>query len=98
MIAPRPVCVAGGVLVGLIVVAGVRRRAGARARNDPARQFADYPYAPPMRPHVVDADGHAARAVRLSAAPRGSARAALRRGSSAPMPLRWFSRRPLAVG
>ena len=38
----------------------------------------DYPFAPPMRPHLVGRRGKGARAVRLSGAPGGSARAALR--------------------
>jgi len=37
------------VLIGLVAVS-----ASALAPNDPARQFQDYEYAPPMRPHVLD--------------------------------------------
>ncbi len=45
----------GLVLLGTIAVAAV---AGpALVQHDPARQFADAAYAPPMRPHVVDEAG-----------------------------------------
>jgi peptide/nickel transport system permease protein len=50
-----------GVLVGaalLAAVAVVALAAPALAPHEVAQQFDDYGYAPPMRPHVLDADGH----------------------------------------
>jgi peptide/nickel transport system permease protein len=41
----------------LVLIAVIALSAGALAPNDPTRQFPDYEYAPPMRPHVVDDDG-----------------------------------------
>ena len=47
---------AGLALIAL--VAFVTLAAGAIAPHDPGRQFADLGFAPPMRPHVFDDDGH----------------------------------------
>lgn len=50
----------GGVLTGaalLAVLGAAALAAPALAPHDVAKQFEDYGYAPPMLPHVVDADG-----------------------------------------
>lgn len=50
--AQRVGAVAAAVLVGATVVASWI------APYDPGRQFSDTPFAPPMRPHVIDGEGH----------------------------------------
>jgi peptide/nickel transport system permease protein len=46
----------GWFAAGLIFVATVL--ASSLVPYEPGRQFSDYPFAPPMRPHVLDAHGH----------------------------------------
>jgi peptide/nickel transport system permease protein len=46
----------GGAL--LIAIAIASATAPFVAPHDPGQQFVDYIYAPPMRPHVIDGDGH----------------------------------------
>lgn len=50
-----PAARAGGTL--LAVLAAVALAAPALAPHDPGRQFTSMPYAPPMRPHVIDDEG-----------------------------------------
>jgi peptide/nickel transport system permease protein len=45
-------------LAGLTVVALLTLTAQAVALHDPARQFSDLAFAPPMRPHIFDDEGH----------------------------------------
>lgn len=44
-------------IVGFLCLAAVTALAPLLAPYNPGRQFAGYPYAPPMRPHVIDAAG-----------------------------------------
>lgn len=79
----------GFVLLGALAVVAL---AGPYvAPHDPARQFADASYAPPMRPHVIDADGgwHAPFVYPLRLEDRLTRRYAEDRGH--PVPLQWFS-------
>jgi peptide/nickel transport system permease protein len=45
----------GALLVGLIFI--IALASTAIVTHDPAQQFADFPFAPPMRPHLVDGSG-----------------------------------------
>ncbi len=79
----------GAALLGVLAAAAV---AGpALVPHDPARQFADRPYAPPMRPRLVDAAGawRAPFVYPLRLEDRLSRRYVEVRDR--PVPLRWFS-------
>ena len=79
----------GLLLLGAIVLAAI---AGPYlSPHDPATQFADAVYAPPMRPHVIDADGHwrPPFVYPLRLEDRLTRRYAANRAH--PQPLRWFA-------
>jgi peptide/nickel transport system permease protein len=42
----------------LAAIAGIAAAAPLLAPHDPGQQFVDYIYAPPMRPHLIDDEGH----------------------------------------
>ena len=44
-------------LVGLSIIGTLTLAASVIAPHDPGRQFADFSYAPPMRPHIFDDEG-----------------------------------------
>ena len=85
--------------VGAALLAGialVTACAAFVAPHDPGRQFADFSYAPPMWPRVVDADGTWRRpfVYPLRLADRLERRFTEDRGR--PLPIRWFSSGALA--
>jgi peptide/nickel transport system permease protein len=75
----------------LSLIAAITLAASAFAPHDPGRQFADLSYAPPMRPHLFDEDGHMHRPFiyPLKLVDRLEHRFAEDR--SARVPLEWFS-------
>ena len=80
----------------LVAIALVTACAAFVAPHDPGRQFADFTYAPPMFPHVVDADGRWRRpfVYPLRLADRLESRYTEDRDH--PMPIHWFSTGALA--
>jgi peptide/nickel transport system permease protein len=80
----------------LVAIALVTACAAFVAPHDPGRQFADFTYAPPMLPHVVDASGHWRRpfVYPLRLADRLESRYTEDRDH--PMPIHWFSMGALA--
>ena len=84
-------------LAGLTLIALVTIAARAITPHDPARQFADLAFAPPMLPHVVDDDGHIHKPfvypIRL--VDRLEHRFAEDRSTR--VPIEWFSGRGLAT-
>ncbi len=78
-------------IVGLSLIAAIAFAAPAIAPHDPGRQFADLSYAPPMRPHIFDDDGHVHRpfVYPLRLVDRLEHRFVEDR--TTPVPLEWFS-------
>jgi peptide/nickel transport system permease protein len=75
----------------LVLIALMTAGASIIAPHDPGRQFPDFSYAPPMLPHVIDAEGHWRRpfVYPLRLADRLERRFVEDRGH--PVPLDWFS-------
>jgi peptide/nickel transport system permease protein len=80
---------AGLALLAAVAIAAIG--AGVFAPHDPGRQFEDRTYAPPMRPHIVDAEGRWRRPFVYPLRLANRLEHRFEEDRAHPVPLRWFS-------
>jgi peptide/nickel transport system permease protein len=83
--------------IGLLVaIALVTACAAFVAPHEPGRQFADFSYAPPMLPHVIDANGHWRRPFVYPRRLENRLEMRFSEDRDHPLPIHWFSSGALA--